>query len=419
MIIIWLAALFYIVIGFLMQHYITDTTYLTFSFIIFTVIVLFFVLFINYTKFVFILFSGFILRVMILLIDLREGETIIPHSGDDSENFYKTGIEISMNTSLLNTEVYGGLYSKFLGILFHLYGDDRLFVQFLNIIITMTAILIVIQIFRMLDIPGHIQMILVLLLSFYPHSLIFSSILVRESMISITVVLSLYFFVRWFKNRSTINAVLCILAILSGASFHTAVIGILFGYLFGFIFYNHSVRTLKFSVESVVPFTVFAVITTYIIVFPDVVSGLPIANKVDQVLDNNDNVYEAVTSARGDTAYLASMEVNNLFQLLLFSPIKVIYFITSPMPWNIRKFNELISFLLDGVFYLTALILFIKNFYLVKSRPILAILLISIFAGWFIFGLGISNAGTALRHRFKFFYIVIVALGVIWSKRSK
>lgn len=419
MIIIWLAALFYIVIGFLMQHYITDTTYLTFSFIIFTVIVLFFVLFINYTKFVFILFSGFILRVMILLIDLREGETIIPHSGDDSENFYKTGIEISMNTSLLNTEVYGGLYSKFLGILFHLYGDDRLFVQFLNIIITMTAILIVIQIFRMLDIPGHIQMILVLLLSFYPHSLIFSSILVRESMISITVVLSLYFFVRWFKNRSTINAVLCILAILSGASFHTAVIGILFGYLFGFIFYNHSVRTLKFSVESVVPFTVFAVITTYIIVFPDVVSGLPIANKVDQVLDNNDNVYEAVTSARGDTAYLASMEVNNLFQLLLFSPIKVIYFITSPMPWNISKFNELISFLLDGVFYLTALILFIKNFYLVKSRPILAILLISIFSGWFIFGLGISNAGTALRHRFKFFYIVIVALGVIWSKRSK
>ena len=419
MIIIWLAALFYIVIGFLMQHYITDTTYLTFSFIIFTVIVLFFVLFINYTKFVFILFSGFILRVMILLIDLREGETIIPHSGDDSENFYKTGIEISMNTSLLNTEVYGGLYSKFLGILFHLYGDDRLFVQFLNIIIAMTAILIVIQIFRMLDIPGHIQMILVLLLSFYPHSLIFSSILVRESMISITVVLSLYFFVRWFKNRSTINAVLCILAILSGASFHTAVIGILFGYLFGFIFYNHSVRTLKFSVESVVPFTVFAVITTYIIVFPDVVSGLPIANKVDQVLDNNDNVYEAVTSARGDTAYLASMEVNNLFQLLLFSPIKVIYVITSPMPWNISKFNELISFLLDGVFYLTALILFIKNFYLVKSRPILAILLISIFAGWFIFGLGISNAGTALRHRFKFFYIVIVALGVIWSKRSK
>src|SRR5699024_11430237 len=118
-----------------------------------------------------------------------------------------------------------------------------------------------------------------------------------------------------------IIAVLCLLSILSGASFHTAVIGILFGYLFGFIFYNHSVRTLKFSVESVVPFTVFAVITTYIIVFPDVVSGLPIANKVDQVLDNNDNVYKAVTSANGETAYLARMEVHNLCQLLLITTI--------------------------------------------------------------------------------------------------
>ncbi len=419
MIIIWLATLFYIIIGFLMQYYVADTAYLTFSFIILTVVVMFFVLFINYTKFVFILFTGFILRIIILLVDLGEGKTIIPHSGDDSENFYKTGIEISMNTGLLNTEVYGGLYSKLLGILFYLYGDDRLFVQFLNIVVTMTVILIVIQIFRMLDIPGLIQMILVALLAFYPHSLIFSSILVRESMISMTVVLSLYFFIRWFKYGGAIYAVLSVLAILAGASFHTAVIGILFGYLFGFIFYNHTERTLKFSVESVVPFTVFAVITTYIIVFPDVVSGLPIANKVDQVLTNNDNVYEAVTSARGDTAYLANLEVNNLFQLLLLSPVKVVYFITSPMPWNISNFNELISFLLDGVFYLTAMIIFIKNFHLVKSRPILAILLISIFAGWFIFGLGISNAGTALRHRFKFFYIVIVALGIIWSKRTR
>src|SRR5699024_12370016 len=100
-----------------------------------------------------------------------------------------------MNTNLLNTEVYGGLYSKFLGILFHLYGDDRLFVQFLNIIITMTAILIVIQIFRMLDIPGHIQMILVLLLSFYLQSLIFSSIFVRVLLICIYLFHLFYFFI--------------------------------------------------------------------------------------------------------------------------------------------------------------------------------------------------------------------------------
>lgn len=418
MIIIWLVALFYIVAGFLFQHYITDTYLLTFSFIIFTVIVLFFVLLLNYSRFFIIIYTSFIIRIMMMLIDTREGETIIPHSGEDTENFYETGIQISNHLPLLGDEVYGGFYSKFLGLLFYMYGDDRIFAQFLNILITMTAILLIIHIFRMLRISRKVQFILVLLLSFFPHSLIFSSILMRESFISITVVLSLYFFVRWFKKKEQSSAVLSVVFIILGASFHTAVIGILMGYLFGFIFYKHASRRFKFSVESLVPFSIFAVVTTYILVFPDVVSGLPIFNKVDQVFNDDGGLYETVTSATGNTAYLQSLTVNNLFQLLLYSPIKIIYFIASPMPWNIGNLNEFIGFMLDGVFYLFALAIFIKNFNIIRERPLLAILLISILAAWFIFGLAINNAGTALRHRFKFFYIIIVALGIIWDHRK-
>lgn len=353
-----------------------------------------------------------------MLIDNREGETIIPHSGEDTENFYETGIQISHYLPLLGDEVYGGFYSKFLGLLFYMYGDDRIFAQFLNILFAMTAILLIIHIFRMLGISGKVQFILVLLLSFFPHSLIFSSILMRESFISITVVLSLYFFVRWFKKKEWPGAVLSVVFILLAASFHTAVIGILMGYLFGFIFYRHRSQSFKFSVESLVPFSIFAVVTTYMLVFPDTVSGLPIFNKVDQVFNDDAGLYETVTAARGDTAYLEGLTVNNLFQLLLYSPIKIIYFIASPMPWNIGNLNEFIAFMLDGVFYLLALAIFIKNFNVIRERPLLVILLISILAAWFIFGLAINNAGTALRHRFKFFYIIVVALGIIWDYRK-
>ena len=418
MIVIWLVALFYIIAGFLFQYHITDTHYLTFSFIIFTVIVLFFVLFFNYTRFFIIIYISFIVRIMMMLIDTREGETIIPHSGEDTENFYETGIQISNFLPLLSDEVYGGFYSKFLGLLFYMYGGDRIFAQFLNILITITAILIIIHVFRMLRISREVQFLLVVLLSLFPHSLIFSSILMRESFISITVVLSLYFFVRWFKKKERTSAVLSVIFIILGASFHTAVIGILMGYLFGFIFYKHALRRFKFSVESLVPFSIFAVVTTYMLVFPDMVSGLPIFNKVDQVFNDDGGLYETVTSATGNTAYLQGLTVNNLFQLLLYSPIKIIYFIASPMPWNIGNLNEFVGFILDGVFYLFALFIFIKNFNIIRERPILAILLISILAAWFIFGLAINNAGTALRHRFKFFYIIVVALGIVWDQRK-
>src|SRR5699024_7333529 len=178
-------------------------------------------------------------------------------------------------------------------------------------------------------------------------------------------------------------------------------------------------NSFKFSVESLVPFSLFAVITTYMLVFPNVVADLPIFNKVDQVFNEDVGLYETVASASGGSAYLTGLEVNNMFQLLLYSPIKFIYFIGSPMPWNIGNLNELIAFVLDGVFYVLSLVIFIKNYQLIRQRPILVILILSVMTGWFIFGLAISNAGTGLRHRFKFFYIIVIILGMIWDQRRK
>lgn len=421
MLLIWGVALIYLFLGSAMNHYyIADSTYMTVTFICITSILLLMILLVGYPEFFLVIFASFITRVVLLLVDLYGRDIFeVPHSGDDTENFYQTGIMISEDLSMLSEPVYGGVYSHMLGILFNIYGDDRLFVQYLNILIAITAIVVVIRIFRMLGLPHRIQLLLVALMGFFPHSLIFSSILLRESIISLLVVMSLYCFIRWFREKERISAFLSVMLVLLGASFHSAIIGILLGYLFGFIFYRHDLKTFKFTLESVVPFSIFALIMTYVLVFPSIVSGLPIFNKVDQVLNNNDTIYEAFTSSRGDTAYLSGLEVNNLFQVILFAPIKIIYFIASPMPWSVRNFNDLISFVLDGVFYLFALGVFIRNIEVIKRRPILGILLMSILAGWLIFGLGISNAGTALRHRFKFFYIVIVAIGVAWSDRDR
>lgn len=321
--------------------------------------------------------------------------------------------------TLMGEEVYGGPYSKFLGLIFHLYGDDRLFVQFLNILMALTAIVLVIKIFRMFSVPKDIQFILVAVMAFFPHSIIFSGILLRESIITLMVVLSLYFFVRWYKYGGFMNVMLTLVTIIIGASFHTAVVGLVVGYLFGFIFYRREKAAFRFTLQSVVPFMVFAAGITYVMVYPESISALPIYDKIDQVQNNNDNIYQALTSDAGGSAYLTGLTVNNIYQMVLFAPIKVFYFIGSPMPWSVRSVNDLISFFLDGVFYLFALAVFIRNFGLIRKHPILGVILISIVVTWIIFGLGISNAGTALRHRFKIFYIIIVALGLLWAKKKR
>ena len=319
----------------------------------------------------------------------------------------------------MDAEMYGGLYSKFLALIFNMYGDDRIFAQFLNVLMALTAILLVVQMFRMLDVPNHIQFVLVGVMSFFPHSLIFSSILVREAVITLMVTLSLYFFVRWYKKAGWSNALLSVAFILLGASFHTGVIGVLVGYLFGFIFYQHSRKAFRFTLKSLIPFTIFAVSITYVMMYPESISALPIYDKVDQVERNNSSIYEAFTDDIGESAYLSWLVVDNIYQMILFSPVKVFYFIGSPMPWTVRNLNDLIAFFLDGVFYLFVLAVFIRNFALIRKRPIFGVILLSIAVTWLIFGFGISNAGTALRHRFKIFYVIIVALGVVWTYWSK
>ncbi|MEZ2457704.1 hypothetical protein ACBR55_03795 [Salinicoccus roseus] len=419
MLIIWLIALLYVGLGHLFAIHIAETGALTLSFIIITTLLLFFILYVHYKEFLVILYVSFIVRIGLVLVDLDPKGPEIPHSGDDTENFYKTAGIISEKMTLMGEEVYGGPYSKFLGLIFHMYGDDRLFVQFFNVLMALTAILLVIRIFRMLDVPKDIQWVMVAVMAFFPHSIIFSGILLRESVITLMVVLSLYFFVRWYVRGGVMNAVMSVASLIIGASFHTAVIGVLVGYLFGFIFYRRQNAAFRFTLQSLVPFMVFAGAITYIMVYPESISALPIYDKIDQVQNNNDSIYNAVTDDAGGSAYLTGLTVNSIYQMVLFAPIKVFYFIGSPMPWSVRSVNDLIGFFLDGLFYLAALGAFVRYSGTIRKHPILGVILISIIVTWIIFGLGISNAGTALRHRFKIFYIIIVALGLLWAKKKR
>lgn len=419
MLLIWILTLLYVLTGFLINDYFSVNIYLTVSFIGISSILLLFALFRDYYKFAVLIFLSFTLRLILLIIDLYAGNFFtIPHSGDDTENFYITGMSVAENMTMLGESIYGGTYSHLLGVLFNIYGDDRLFAQYINILIAITAIVIIIHIFRLLEVPKNIQMILVAVMSFFPHSLIFSAILLRESIISLIVVCSLYFFIKWYKYKGNHNIAASVILIILGGMFHTGVIGILVGYIFAFIFYRHDSGKLQLTIKSAVPFTIIATGGLYLLMFPEIFSTLPLFNKFEQELSNDKNLYDVFNSERGESAYLTNLEINNFLQMIIFAPVKILYFIGSPMPWTLRNVSDLISFFLDSIFYLFSAFVFIKNFDTLKRNPLLLILLISLVSGWLIFGLGISNAGTALRHRFKLFYLIIIALSIIWSKRK-
>jgi hypothetical protein len=131
----------------------------------------------------FLLFLYFLLRLVLLYIDFYGKELVnILHSGGDSERFYLWAIDISKDLSMLSEISYTN-YTSFLGILYWIIGDQRLFSQYINVILGIWSIFIFYKILDLFKLKDTNKLFFLALYGLYPQNIIFSSILLREALI--------------------------------------------------------------------------------------------------------------------------------------------------------------------------------------------------------------------------------------------
>ena len=103
-------------------------------------------------------------------------------------------------------------------------------------------------------------------------------------------------------------------------------------------------------------------------------------------------------------------KINSSTDLIYKGPIRVIFFIFSPFPWQVKKTSHLLG-VMDSFFYMALVFLVFQNRKVIWQDPTLRIIFI-IFASYlFVFGVMVGNFGTSIRHRLKFvtFLILLVA----------
>lgn len=126
------------------------------------------------------------------------------------------------------------------------------------------------------------------------------------------------------------------------------------------------------------------------------------------ILDNT----VSLRVGKGGSGYSAGIRISNsLLSLIVNSILKTVYFLLSPMPWSWRHINDVLVFA-------TSLVMdfcLVKSFIMKKRHfsNITLALLISFFAFCIPFSLGVSNAGTALRHRTKLFFMFPLAISLL------
>ena len=124
-------------------------------------------------------------------------------------------------------------------------------------------------------------------------------------------------------------------------------------------------------------------------------------------------------TGRGGSGYKAGLSISNpILDFIVNTPIRVAYFGLSPMPWNWRGIGDILAFGFSSLYYLIGFYYVYKAYKHKKEKDnkwnLMMACFIIILLGYVVFSWGVSNAGTAMRHRDKFLpiYIVMLSTGI-------
>ncbi len=119
-------------------------------------------------------------------------------------------------------------------------------------------------------------------------------------------------------------------------------------------------------------------------------------------------------SAAGRAAYLTNANFTNPILILLFLPIRMLYFLFTPFPWMVRNALDIFG-LFDAILYLWVgvsstkkMVGIVKETQRKEENTFLSCLFVALLIIIMMFSMVTSNYGTAIRHRCKLFLIFLI-----------
>lgn len=333
----------------------------------------------------------------------------ILNSGADTESFHGVAVyNVEHNVDMDFTN-----YVPFITIIYRLFGldDGRAVSQFINVLFGTGVLLNIRSALGLLKIPYKIQKTSMWIAVLMPNMIIFSGILLREAWVEYFISLSIIFFIRWYKKigSALFNVFISIASVFIASYMHAGVIGVLIGYFAAFILLKSKDGEVKFTFTSIF---MIGIVTVGVMFFLENLETF--GGKFSNV--DTDNL-DALTqhSQAGGSLYLAGLQNSSFAMEMVTLPIRMIYFLYSPIPFDWRGVNDLFAFFIDSIVYLYfsyKIFKSLKGSHNLSDKNLLIFLVISIIVATAIFGMGTSTAGTAMRHRAKLLSLFVIAYAI-------
>lgn len=245
-------------------------------------------------------------------------------------------------------------------------------------------------------------------MALFPSLILYSALTMRSVYVCFFIIVALYGIVEWVKSRKFKSILLAITGFVVASFFHgPSIIG---AFVFiGIVFLINIKELLKNLLNLKIK-----LYNLFFLIFIVYVFGLYLSNDIyipylknfEFATDTNVLIRKARLSVSGVAAYPEWTIPKSSLELIYKIPIRAIYFIFAPFPWDIKETKHIIG-MIDGMMYLFLTILIISNLKTIWNNFTLRIILLVLLAYIFIFAVGVGNFGTGIRHRSKFTFIFL------------
>ena len=359
-----------------------------------------------------IIYVALFVRILFILI----GHYIIPlpDSTKDAAGLEQLAWSYGQNGFNSAISLFPGInsffYSWFIGVLYSLFGRSILLAQSIGLFFGVISVFLAWFISEKIwDSKTAIKVGWTVAL--FPSLILYSVLTLREVYQGFFLLVAFIGIFYWVKKDSNKYVLLAMAGFIGATFFHGSLI--LGGVFFLLIIILINIKKLFNSIiNSRLNISAFLITILAVSVLQFFFLNKIYIPKIGYFKDLNLGFVLSELSARmiGEASYGEWAKINSQLELIYKVPIRVIYFLFSPFPWDVTKAAHIIG-MMDGLLYLMIFYLIFRNLNIIWKDPFLRITLMILTIYLILFGLGVGNFGSGLRHRSKFVFEMILLIG--------
>ena len=355
-----------------------------------------------------ILYTALLLRLATMII----GEyLILPDSYGDTDNFEKKAWMWSQGSFANTLGNFPGPQSFFISWLgaipYSLFERSILMLRAMSLLFGMGSVLLGWLIVKKIWDNDSARMV-GWILALFPSLVLYSTLFLREPYIYFFLLVAIYGVVDWVKFGSIKSIIIASIGFIGAFFFNgPMIIGYFVFLIIIAIFFLK--KFLEFIRHGYIHKQGFIILLLIILFFGYYFADQLYIPKLGTFSETNFGwaAQRLDWNVRGDAAYPDWLRVSTPVELIFKAPIKVIYLVFSPFPWDFRKPVHFWG-MLDGLFYIFITYLIFCNRKVILKSNVLKFIFIILIAYLTIYGIAVGNFGTGIRHRSKFLFLLLI-----------